>query len=476
MAKTSETAYSHTPWGAFLTIAAVKKAGTGRLAKEAILEQNRKNRYLVAILKWAYSDAKFYCFPDKETASTKKVSKPKDKTGVANWEKFDQLLKDLSSRRITGNKAARAVSEFFENPSLFAREARVYAAVMEHDLDIGVAKGTIKKIWPEIYHVEAKVGSGKPVYKGCQSCPTEVIDVDFPFEYPIRAEYKYDGMRVTFVSDSGQCLGFTRNGKTYEPMTVFSDVFATLPGWVFSCELFYRNFNDSGIFRRKHPLTAEERKDVSKLAVCKIVDLIPLEDYYATGGTHIPFKLRLEQSKKLVKKLGDPRIKVMYGREINNRDELHEFLTEAILKNHEGLVTKELDKGSKPKRCNSWRKLKPTKDRTVVIVKVVEGKDKYKGTFGAFVVRDPKRPQDGTFNVGSGCKLPTGESTMPDAERDRLWKIRHKLPGRLIDVVEQEEKKGKRKSMYARYKGFRDDLSIEMLEQEAESSSDKPGN
>lgn len=446
-----------TPWGALCLFEALSKIGNARNPKIELLKANSKNPYLKELLGWTYSSLKFYAhFTDvEEILKTKKIRAPQDETGEANYADFRQLLMDLSSRRLTGGKALQAIESFFKKPHLYEKEARWYARVMAHDLDIGVRRGVIEQIWPKFYHVKAEAGSGKPVFKGQQKCPTAIIDVDADLPYPIRAEWKEDGFRATFVSDGGNCVGFTTGGKTYPPMTIFSELFKEYPG-AWSAELFYINYNKSAIFRRTKPLTPEDMKDIRKKATCHIVDYVPLKDYYK-GRSSKSYRKRMKFGKKILKKIGNGNVTWMPGRTVHDRDELSALLKKALRKKLEGLVTKDLRGGYVPGRCDDWRKLKPTKDRTVVVIGVEEGDTaRWKGMLGAFVCKDPKTKK--IFNCGGSYKDPvTGESSLTHKERKRLWKIRGKLIGRKIEVIEQDEQKGDRKSMYARFKGFRND-------------------
>lgn len=451
--------FARTPFGALKCLEAVAACGTKRLPKEALLKRNKGNKYLQELLGWTYSDAKFYAHPDlSDFLKKKKVRAPDDSTGLTNYNDFIQLLHQLSGRKITGAKAMMEIEKFFKRPHLYEIETLWYGRVMAHDLEIGVRDGTIKRIWPKFYHVEAKAGKGTPVYKGIQKPMSEVVGPDFPFKYPVRAEIKKDGFRVTYVSDGGVCTGFTTGGKTYPLLKIFGDVFATKPGWVFDVEIFYGNFNKTGIFKRTKPLKPEELKALKKGATVDIVALIPLKDYYK-GESKMKFRKSLAIAKRLVKELNDPRIRVMPGKRIKNAKQLAAYLKKVLAKKHEGLVVKSYDgtytASIPPARPESWRKLKPQRDRTVIIIGAEESeKTKMKGHLKSFQVRDPETGDE--FDCGGSWNDPmTGKSSMTHKKRQWMWKNRKALIGMKIDVIEQEEKKGKRKSMYARFKGWR---------------------
>jgi len=187
-----------------------------------------------------------------------------------------------------------------------------------------------------------------------------------------------------------------------------------------------------------------------------------LVDYYKTGGTKIKFWKRLKKAKEIAKKIGCPNIRVMWGTKVANNKDLKGLLKKVLRQKHEGLVAKNLDGIGVVGRSPDWRKLKPTKDRTVVVIGMEEGEGRLQGRLGAFVCKDPKTKE--VFNCGGSWKDPgTGESSLSDSERKRLWRGRKKIIGKLIDVIEQDEGKGKRASMYARFKGFRDDLTLKVI-------------
>lgn len=463
--------FEKTPFGALKALAAIEEVGTKRLPKEAILKANRKNLYLKELLNWAYSDAKFYVYPSyiDDVVAEKKIRPPYDGTGKQNFDNFTQMLSNLSNRRITGGDAQNLVDKFFKNPKLFKKEALWYGRVMFHDLKFGVARTSVRKIWSHLGYTKAFVGSGKPVFKGCQLAE-DLTDKDAKkpnvfrknlIKYPTWGEVKKDGLRIVFVVDGGVCLGFTRTGKVFEGFTRFAtDIAKKVDNIVVDVEGFYKNYNETmSLIRRKH-FTEAQIYEITNKAVLWVIDTIPLKDYYENGGTDLPLKKRLRLRKKIVAKIGHPRIKRMPGKMLRSWKGVWKYYKAKLKENEEGLVIKYLKGDYKPKRSRNWLKVKPSKVKSFVVEGFEPGRGKpHLGPhLGAFVAREwdseKGKPIGKTFNVGGSYK-----KSLTDEKRVFYWKKRKRFLGKVGDYIEQEEKLGNRVTMYPRLVSWREDLS-----------------
>lgn len=109
------------------------------------------------------------------------------------------------------------------------------------------------------------------------------------------------------------------------------------------------------------------------------------------------------------------------------------FFLACQAKGYEGMMIKDINAPYVYTRSSAWLKYKsetfsdePTrKEMDCIIVGATEGYGKYVGTLGALIVRQPN---------GERCSV----SGMTDTQRDIFWKNRHKLVGKIVEVLYQE--------------------------------------
>jgi DNA ligase-1 len=94
-------------------------------------------------------------------------------------------------------------------------------------------------------------------------------------------------------------------------------------------------------------------------------------------------------------------------------------------KGYEGLMIKHPKSGYSFKRVYEWMKFKGKDDIDLEIIRCVEGEGKYKGSLGAIVVNF----EGNEVSVGTG---------FTDEERDWIWSIRSKIPGRVAEISYRE--------------------------------------
>lgn len=177
------------------------KQTSSRNEKEAILLANKDNEILKKIFFLTYDPSiKFFI---------KKIPdgwQHHDET-ESSWNSIFSNLEYIYSREVTGNKALDLLTDLLT--SIDYRVAEVVCGIVKKDLDCGVQKSTINKIW--------KCLVNDPPYMQY----TLVNEKDLTkFKLPCYSEIKYDGLFAdTFVSDS--CVEqSSRSGETLNiPLT-----------------------------------------------------------------------------------------------------------------------------------------------------------------------------------------------------------------------------------------------------------------
>ena len=98
---------------------------------------------------------------------------------------------------------------------------------------------------------------------------------------------------------------------------------------------------------------------------------------------------------------------------------------EALDKGFEGLMIKPTKNFYECKRSHAWLKIKPFIEVTLKVIDIQEGTGKHAGKLGAFNVEGEDDDKFFSLSVGSG---------LTDEDRERFWKAKDKLIGRLVEI------------------------------------------
>ena len=84
---------------------------SGRLAKEKLLKTHETNVKLQKVFKLTYGEQRYGVYPS-EILKTEEFLKRKNAPLKLQWKDFKKLTTNLVERKITGNKAKKAVDAF----------------------------------------------------------------------------------------------------------------------------------------------------------------------------------------------------------------------------------------------------------------------------------------------------------------------------------------------------------------------------
>ena len=389
-----------------------------------------------------------------------------DTTGITDaenpWEEFNELMLQLSQRRLTGHAARDAILEMAER--FDSVEWNTFLApVLRRDLRAGISDKTINKICKKtdyeipIFGCQLATNSeGRPEMKGIK-----------------RLEPKLDGVRVLLMvipSDSGEVttICFSRNGKQFDNFghieQQVSDNFLKIVrackstdqgrslfnGFVLDGEVIGNTFQElMRQARRKDNVQAED-------SVFNIFDIIPLDDFRA-GHWNAQLRKRialLDAMRPVVDTMISvellPHIMVDLDTAAG-KDQLMRYAKDNVNAGFEGIMIKELEAPYICKRSTDWMKWKPTLTVDLEVVGVEEGTGRNLGRLGALVCHGVDDGKEITVNVGSGFS---------DGDRDDYWTNRNLVIGRtaevLCDVITQNQD-GTYSLRFPRFVRFRDD-------------------
>ena len=428
-----------------------------RLHKEDVIKQALEASVLGSTNAQIFLGLVKACYNPFVTFNVRQVP---DTVGIVNaenpWHDFNELLKSLSQRKLTGNAARDAIEEMsyrFDS----VEWNNFCAPVIRRDLRAGISDKTVNKICKKteyeipIFGCQLATNSeGRPEMKGIK-----------------RLEPKLDGVRVLMVvkpNNDGvvHVTSYSRNGKVFENFTHIEEQIIehykrlktyvnTDDGFVLDGEVIGNTFQElMRQARRKENVQATD-------SVFNIFDIIPVTDFLSRGYWNAQLHKRvdiLEKMRTVIEYM--PNVELLPHIKVNldtsaGRDQLERYAKDMVNQGFEGIMIKDLDAPYECKRNTFWMKWKPTITVDLTVVGLEEGTGRNVGRLGALVCEGE---DDGKFiqvNVGSGYS---------DEDRDNYWRDSNLIIGRtaevLCDVITQNQD-GTYSLRFPRFIRFRDD-------------------
>lgn len=321
------------------------------------------------------------------------------------WNEFDNILAQLSTRKLTGHAALEAATEHIYD-AMYRDDAIWACRIVNKDLRSGFSESTLNKVFPGIIE-PFKVALAKPY---------EPEKHELAGAWCI--EPKLDGLRMVLLGG----VAYTRNGRTIETVDhIKAELKHLSADYVFDGEVMgVGEFDEaSGDIRRKG---TGANTDI----YYNVFDAV-LTGQWATRQTP-PLRDRKTLLKKLFHALADYKhVRVVESMALPQNPtskQLFEMRDEMMKRGYEGAMIKDLDAPYAFKRSDGLLKLKDFVDADGTITDVQEGRGKHKGKLGAVFAEF-----DGVVTrVGSG---------FTDDQRERLWKT--DIKGEVIEVQYQNK-------------------------------------
>ena len=433
-----------------------------RLHKEDVLKQALEASVLGSTNSQIFLGFLKACYNPYVTFGVKQIPESVGITGAENpWAEFNELMVDLSQRKLTGHAARDAIEAMMER--FDSDEWNTFLApVLRRDMRAGISEKTINKICKNTdYQIPvfgcqlATNSEGRPEMKGIK-----------------RLEPKLDGVRVLMMviyPDSGELttICFSRNGKQFENFTHIEDQvranFTKLvrtikdkygsdftKGFVLDGEVIGNTFQElMRQARRKENVQAED-------SVFNVFDIIGLDDF-RRGHWNAQLHKRimiLEGMRPVIDTM--PNVELLPHIMVDldtaaGRDQLNRYAKDQVNAGFEGIMIKDVNAPYECKRNTFWMKWKPTITVDLEVIGVEEGTGRNQGRLGALVCHGVDDDKEISVNVGSGFS---------DADRDDYWINSNSIIGRtaeiLCDVITQNQD-GTYSLRFPRFVRFRDD-------------------
>jgi len=431
-----------------------------RLHKEDVVKQALEASILGSTNSQIFLGLAKACYNPYVTFGVKQIP---DTVGIIDtenpWEDFNELLVQLSQRRLTGHAARDAIADM--SVRFDSNEWNTFcAAVLRRDLRAGISSTTINKICKKTdYEIPvfgcqlATNSEGRPEMKGIK-----------------RLEPKLDGVRALFtvIPSDGELtvICFSRNGKVFENFGHIEDQIrdnwvklsrkctvmghSLYNGFVLDGEVIGNTFQE--LMRQARRKTDVQATD----SVLNVFDVIPLSDFRA-GHWNAQLSKRvatLEEMRSVIDTM--PNVELLPHIMVDldtaaGKDQLERYAKDNVNAGFEGIMIKEMNAPYICKRSTDWMKWKPTITVDLEVVGVEEGTGRNEGRLGALVCSGVDDGKEITVNVGSGFS---------DGDRDSYWTDSALIIGRtaevMCDVITQNQD-GTYSLRFPRFVRFRDD-------------------
>lgn len=319
----------------------------------------------------------------------------------AYWEAVEQLLEQLTTRKVTGNAAKAAVTKVLAG-ALSDDHVRWTCRIINKDLRAGFSVSTANKASP---------GLLEP-FQVALASPYE------PKKHKITgswsAEKKLDGLRLVLVDG----VAYTRNGKPQSSVDHILEQLASkidLSAYVVDGEVMSgAEFNvGSGNIRRS---------ENDPTAVYHVFDIVDREEWRLKKTA--PFGSRRDDLYRLLGQADLPNVKVVENIKLPSvvtPESLEAMRDRFIELGFEGVMLKDNNAPYTFKRSKNLLKIKLFETVDVPVVGFEEGKNKNKGTLGSVLV-----DLNGVVSeVGSGWS---------DEDRAEIWNNQDKYMGKILEV------------------------------------------
>ncbi len=434
-----------------LVLAMIKGIGdvSGRKDKEVLMKGHLDDELFRAIMVQALDPM--------ITFGIKDLSFLEDMAGMAGGltldtdtyeaSSFFRLLNMLASRDLTGSAAKTKIKQIYVTYD--GASAELLIKILAKDLRVNAGAGTVNRVRPgTLFSFDIMLAHRFDEAK---------------IQYPIRAEPKYDGMRLLAIGNQDSFEFRTRSGNLVESINdnvinaLKAMYIAGIDTWkpetlmVFDGELKGDDFRDTMKQGRKKDHIFENGK-----FYC--FDAFPIEVFQSLRSKpnpSQPYKIRYKELREvyILAELGvDDGIVMPPSYIVNTFEQITEIYDSVRARGEEGLILKRLDGLYHPRRNVDWMKMKGQVEEDVIITGAEEGTGKYEGMLGALII-DFKGVE---VNIGSGFS---------DDERRTIW-IEHgtgTIVGQVIEVWFHEVTPDG-SMRHPRFKWFREDKDAYAVE------------
>lgn len=329
---------------------------------------------------------------------------------IPQFNELRTIRDNLVNRKVTGDEAKELLLYHIQTEDPIVRKWLVRA--FNKNLRVGVSATTVNKAYPNLIP-EFPVGL----------CKTLEFDKNKPCKLPTgvwAVEPKLDGLRcLALIDEKGNITFVSRNNKPLYNTGLIEEQLKTknLTNVMLDGELLSKNWNDSMSTAR----SSKAEKEASGL-VFHVFDSITMKEWKEQKTrTWIERKTGLETA------IGFDlaNIELVKANFVNDYYEMKTIYNKRMDEGYEGIVLKEIHSQYPFKRGKSWLKYKEMITVDLEITSYEPGEGRNLERLGAFFCDFKGK----TVKVGSGYS---------DELREKFWKEKDEMIGKIIEVQAQE--------------------------------------
>ena len=380
---------------------------SGKNDKRDILLVNSNNKKLEQLLDAAFNFHRKYFIH--------KFNMPKpvlQKVMVDRHDEFMFLLSDLETGNFRGGVGQTMVETFMGNCN--ALQQRWYSAVLNKDLKAGFSIESANKSGFDIPRFEVMLAKDG---KKCKQLPVLLNG-------GLYASTKLDGYRCHATVIDGDVTLRSRNGKIYENFpTIIAALSQAFPKgkYIFDGEIM------SDDFQSMQKTAFDKKGQTVGDVVYHIFEDIPYNEWVSQDFKMKKSK-RVELLDKHAKKWENKNLplEVVDNHRITTMEELQDLEVEFIILGYEGVMIIPDIPYYVGRKSNRLLKMKSMLSQDVEILGFYEGKSKFTGMLGGFVVKQEN---------GLECEVGGG---FTDDFRKQVWAKKKKFLGRMFECKYQD--------------------------------------
>ena len=395
---------SNKPWKVIQEL----ESDNSRLKKEAIIRRESDANNI------RFFNGVGACLDGFRTFGIQKVPiSKKDGPGIRQ-EEFDDVLRRLEDRTLTGNEMRDVIQDLCDL-SKMEEWNDWYRRILIKDLRCGVTHKTINK------HSTMKV----PVFECMLADDSKKHEKKMSGD--VYVEPKLDGVRVITICDvdKDEVRMYSRNGKELNNFPKILEQFDSMldqmaESMVFDGEVMSDDFQT--LMREIHRKGGAKTDD----AVLNLFDCLPLEDF-KEGGSNNTLGQRKEwlDGYEYGPNISKVEVVKMNLSDEDGQKQFADYNKLCIDKGFEGIMVKPITGIYECKRSSLWLKVKPFIEVSLKVIDTEEGTGRNAGKLGALIVEGTDMDKFIKTNVGSG---------LTDTDRETFWRAKDKLIGQIVEV------------------------------------------
>lgn len=363
----------------------------GSLAKLEILQSNKNNALLKQIFEAVGNPYVVYYVNKFKVPQVGKEETFFDDEAIDLF--LNQILKQLSSRTVTGNAAKDLLWKFYAE--LNEKQQKWCTRIVLKNLRVGVQETTVNKVWPGTLKSFSVALANTLKSEFVKNEGIKILD---NVSYPVRVEPKLDGLRCIAVKNNGIVTFYTRNGTVLDTLPKLKETLekSEYDNLVLDGECMGQDWNESASIM----MSKKEKKDDSAI-VFHVFDAISTKDWVEQQN-NVPYSERILTVENIINQINNySKVRQVPSITVSNEDELKIYFQKCMNEGYEGIMLKTTSTSYVFKRSENILKLKPCVTYEGVIVNSYDGRrgTKREGMFSGFEVL---LPNGIVTRVGSG--------------------------------------------------------------------------